>query len=281
VSSPDPDDPARTGAERRDILGDAVGVAVASGAYAVSFGAISVAAGLTIGQTVVLSVFMFTGASQFALVGVIAGGGNALAGAATAVLLGARNAIYGLRLAPLLELRGWRKLAGAQLVIDESTAMSMGRSSPALSRFGFYATGIALFLCWNVGTAAGAVGASFVGDPRALGLDAAVPAAFLALLAPQLRRREPRAIALLAALVAVATTPLLPPGLPVLVSAAVAALAIVLIGRRGGSDQAIGPDRADENRADQNRAHRNPADRNPADQNPADQNPAEQNPEQP
>jgi predicted branched-subunit amino acid permease len=136
-------------------------------------------------------------------------------------MLGARNALYGLRLAPLLELRSWRRLLAAQVIIDESSAMSMGRSSPGTARLGFYATGIGVFVLWNVGTAVGAVGASALSDPAALGLDAAAPAAFLALLAPRLRGREPWAIAAAAAVIAVATTPLVPPGVPVLVAAAV------------------------------------------------------------
>ena len=111
-------------------------------------------------------------------------------------------------------------MLAAQVIIDESSAMSMGRSSPKLARLGFYATGIGVFVLWNLGTAVGAVGASVLSDPAALGLDAAAPAAFLALLAPRLRGREPWAIAGAAAVLAVATTALVPPGVPVLIAAA-------------------------------------------------------------
>jgi predicted branched-subunit amino acid permease len=207
-------------AERNGVLRDSLGVSVATGAYGISFGAISVSGGLDVWQTMALSLLMFSGGSQFGLVGVIAGGGSGWAGAATAVMLGARNALYGLRLSTLLGLRSWRRLAAAQVVIDESSAMSMGRSSIRATRWGFYATGIGVFLLWNLGTLIGVVGASVVSDPRVLGLDAAAPAAFLALLAPRLAGREPWAIALLAALIAVLTTPLVPPGVPVLIAAA-------------------------------------------------------------
>ncbi|MET3806131.1 putative branched-subunit amino acid permease [Nakamurella sp. UYEF19] len=199
---------------------DSLGVAVATGAYALSFGAISTAGGLDVWQTMALSLLMFSGGSQFGLVGVIAGGGSPWAGAATAIMLGGRNALYGLRLSSLLNLRSWRRVLAAQVVIDESSAMSMGRSSPQVGRLGFYATGIGVFALWNLGTLIGAVGASVLADPRVLGLDAAAPAAFLALLAPRLRGREPWAIALAAAIIAILTTPLVAPGIPVLIAAA-------------------------------------------------------------
>jgi predicted branched-subunit amino acid permease len=210
----------RWATERRAVLRDSMGVAVATGAYAISFGAISVAGGLNVWQTMALSLLMFSGGSQFGLVGVVAGGGSAWAGAATAVMLGARNALYGLRLSTLLQVRSWRRLSAAQVVIDESSAMSMGRSSVRAGRFGFYATGVGVFVLWNLGTAVGVVGASVLSDPKVLGLDAAAPAAFLALLAPRLRGRETWAIALVAALIAVLATPLVPPGVPVLIAAA-------------------------------------------------------------
>lgn len=205
--------------ERAQMLRDAAGVAVATGAYAISFGAISAAGGFTLWQTMALSLLMFSGGSQFGLVGVVAGGGSAWAGAATAALLGARNALYGLRLSTLLGVRSWRRLLSAQVVIDESSAMSMGRSSVRAGRWGFYATGIGVYLLWNLGTLVGVLGAAALSDPRVLGLDAAAPAAFLALLAPRLRGREPVAIALAAASIAVVTTPLVPPGIPVLIAA--------------------------------------------------------------
>lgn len=218
---------------RSAVLRDAAGVSIATGAYAISFGAISLAGGLDLWQTMALSLLMFTGGSQFGLIGVVAGGGAPLAGAATAIMLGARNALYGLRLAELLQLRGWRRFAAAQLIIDESTAMSIGRDSPRAARLGFYSTGLGVFVLWNLGTLIGVLGAAWLSDPRALGLDAAAPAAFLALLAPRLRGREAWAIALVAALVAVVAVPLVPVGYPVLIAALVGIVAGFLPGRTG------------------------------------------------
>ena len=208
----------------RSILRDALGIAVASGAYAISFGAISTAAGLTLLQTCSLSVLMFTGASQFALVGVIGAGGSVWAGVATAALLGARNALYGLRLSSLLDVHGLRRVAAAHFVIDETTAMAIAREDPRQSRFAFWATGVALFMLWNLGTLAGALATHALSNPKVFGLDAAPPAAFLALLAPRLRAREPLAVAIAAAVVAIAVLPFVPAGVPLLVVALLVAL---------------------------------------------------------
>jgi predicted branched-subunit amino acid permease len=171
---------------------------------------------------------MFTGASQFAFVGLIASGGSPWAGAATAALLGTRNALYGLRLSALLEVAGARRLGAAQLVIDESTAMAIARDAPAESRFAFWATGLCVFALWNLGTFIGALATHALPDPKVLGFDAAPPAAFLALLAPRLRAREPVAIALAAALVALVLLPFVPAGVPLLV----VAVLVVLFGWR-------------------------------------------------
>ncbi len=207
-----------------------------TGAYGISFGAVSVAAGLSVAQTCALSLLMFTGGSQFAMVGTIAGGGGAWAGAATAVLLGARNAFYGLQLTPILRLQHGerastpgkqrlRRVGAAQLVIDESAAMGVAQPTPALGRLGFWATGAAVFVGWNVMTLVGAVGASALEDPGVLGLDVAGPAAFVALLAPRLTGREPWAVALVAAALALVAAPFVPAGVPVLVAAGVALVA--------------------------------------------------------
>jgi predicted branched-subunit amino acid permease len=206
-------------------------VGLATGAYGVSFGAISVAAGLSVWQTCALSLLMFTGASQFALVGVLAAGGAPLSGALTALLLGTRNTLYGLRLAPLLHWSGWRRLLAAQLVIDESTAMSVTRTSRAAARVGFLTTGLAVFVLWNLATFGGAIAGTVLGDPRTFGLDAAVGAAFVALLWPRLRDRRNQLVAVAAAAVALGIVPLAPAGVPVLAAAGVALLAGVLSDR--------------------------------------------------
>jgi predicted branched-subunit amino acid permease len=174
---------------------------------------------------------MFTGASQFALVGVVGAGGSVWAGAATAALLGTRNALYGVRLSSLFD-GGWLKRAvAAHFVIDETTAMAIARDSARESRLAFWATGIAIFTLWNLGTLIGAVATHALPDPKVLGFDAAPPAAFLALLAPRLRAREPMAIALGAGAIALICLPFLPAGVPLLVVAVLVALFGVLRSR--------------------------------------------------
>jgi 4-azaleucine resistance transporter AzlC len=207
---------------------DSLAVAFATGTYGVSFGAVSVASGLSVLQTCALSLLMFTGASQFALVGVVAGGGAPLSGAATALLLGTRNTLYGLRMAPLLRWTGWRRAAAAHVLIDESTAMGVTRESVPAVRLGFLTTGVGVLVGWNVATLLGAVVGRQLGDPRTYGLDAAVGAAFLALLWPRLADRRNRVVAVLAAAVAVGAVPVTAAGVPVLAAAGVALLAGLL-----------------------------------------------------
>lgn len=217
-----PSDEILTKAERSAIIRDGLAVGVATGAYGVSFGAISVSAGLSILQTCALSLLVFTGASQFALVGVVAAGGAPLSGGFTALLLGTRNTLYGLRLAPLLRWTGWRRVAAAQLLIDESTAMSVNRESTPAARVGFLSTGLAVFALWNLATLIGAVAGEAIGDPRTYGLDAAVGGAFLALLWPRLKDRRNQVTAVLAAALALSLVPATPAGVPVLAAAVVA-----------------------------------------------------------
>ena len=204
---------------RRAVIRDALGIGVAAGAYGVSFGAISVAAGLSILQTCALAALMFTGASQITFVGIIAAGGSPWTAASTAALLGTRNALYGVRLSSLLEVTGARRFFAAHFVIDETTAMAIARDTPAESRLAFWITSAILFVVWNVANLVGALATQVLPDPKTLGLDAAPAAAFLALIAPRLRGREPIAIALAAGLVALALVPFVPPGVPLLVVA--------------------------------------------------------------
>lgn len=211
-----------TPAERRGILRDALTVGIATGAYGISFGAVSVTSGLDVWQTCALSLLVFTGASQFALVGVIGAGGAPLSGAATALLLGTRNTLYGLRVAPMIGLRGWRRYAAAHLVIDESTAMTLPRPTRAAARLGFLGTGLSVFVLWNLSTLLGAVAGEAIGDPRTYGLDAAVGGAFLALLWPRLSDARHRLTAVLGAAVALALVPVTAAGVPVLAAGVVA-----------------------------------------------------------
>jgi predicted branched-subunit amino acid permease len=204
---------------RRAVIRDALGIGIAAGAYGVSFGAISVSAGLSVLQTCALAALMFTGASQITFVGILAAGGSAWTAASTAALLGTRNALYGVRLSSLLEVTGARRFLAAHFVIDETTAMAIARDTPAESRLAFWITSAILFSIWNVANLVGALATEVLPDPKALGLDAAPPAAFLALIAPRLRAREPVAIALTAGVVALALVPFVPPGVPLLVVA--------------------------------------------------------------
>jgi predicted branched-subunit amino acid permease len=221
VSAPSAEPPLHPD-ERSAVVRDGIAVGIATGAYGISFGAISVAAGLSIAQTCALSLLMFTGASQFALVGVVASGGAPLSGTLTALLLGTRNTLYGLRLAALLDWHGGRRAAAAHLLIDESTAMSVNRESTAAARLGYLSTGLAVFALWNLATLGGAVAGEALGDPRSYGLDAAVGGAFLALLWPRLRDRRNQVTAVLAAALALSLVPVTQAGVPVLAAAAVA-----------------------------------------------------------
>ena len=185
--------PARRGAvaAARPVVGAATGL------YGISFGALSVAAGVGLWPTMALSLLMFTGGSQFAFVGVVAAGGGPLAAVATSTLLGVRNGLYGLQVAQWLGAHGARRVAAAQLTIDESFAVGSAQPEPAARRLGFWTTGVAVFVCWNVMTGVGALIGDRLGDPRRYGLDAMAAAAFLALLWPRLttartaRRRRP------------------------------------------------------------------------------------------
>jgi 4-azaleucine resistance transporter AzlC len=211
--------------EQRRLVADSIGVGIASGAYGVSFGAIAVTSGFSVLQTCVLSLLVFTGASQFALVGVIASGGAPVSAAATGLMLGTRNALYGLKLASMLGLRGARRVGAAQLVIDESTAMALKARDPKDARLGFFAAGWAVFVLWNLATLVGAIAGNQIGDTRTYGFDAAVPAAFLALLWPRLTTMRTRLTALAAAALALTLVPFTRPGIPIIAAAGIAVLA--------------------------------------------------------
>ncbi|MFE4176067.1 AzlC family ABC transporter permease [Streptomyces sp. NPDC056909] len=214
------------------VVRDALGVGVAVGLSGFAFGVTSAGAGLSVLQTCALSLLVFTGASQFALVGALAAGGNPLTAAAGAFFLGVRNAFYGLRLSQLLRLPGPVRPLAAQWVIDETTAVALAQPTRRSARIGFTVTGLSLYLLWNLTTLAGALGAEALGDTTAWGLDAAGPAVFLALLAPMLRTTTERMVAGLAVVLALGFLPVLPAGVPVLVAALAAPAVLWLEGRR-------------------------------------------------
>lgn len=197
-------------------------VSVATGLYGLSFGALSVASGLDFWQTIALSLLMYTGGSQFAFVGVLAGGGAGQAAFGAATLLGVRNAVYGMQMNAMLAPRGIRRLLAAQVTIDESAATAAGQLDPDEQRRGFWTAGLGVFVLWNLFTLVGALLGNALGDPRAWGLDGAAVAAFLALLWPRLKAREPVSIAVACAVATVVAVPLAPAGVPILVAALVA-----------------------------------------------------------
>jgi predicted branched-subunit amino acid permease len=210
----------------RATVTQSLSVSFTVGLYGTAFGAAGVAAGFSVWQSCLLSLLTFSGASQFAVVGVIGAGGSAISGIATASLLGVRNALYGLRMAPILQLRGVRRIAAAHITIDESTGVAIGQEERGLEamRHGFWLTGLGVFLFWNIFTLLGALGAQAMGDPSAWGLDAAVPAAFLGLVWPRLQSRSEKFLALLSLSLALALTPLLAAGIPIISTALLAVL---------------------------------------------------------
>jgi predicted branched-subunit amino acid permease len=194
------------------------------GLYGIAFGAAGIAAGFSMAQTCALSLLTFSGASQFAVVGVLGAGGTALSGITTASLLGIRNALYGMRMAPLMKLRGAKRVVGAQVTIDESTGVALGQSDlgEGAMRQGFWLTGIGVYIFWNLFTVVGALGAQAMGDPAAWGLDAAVPAAFLGLVWPRLTNKLERLLAVTAMALSIALTPFVAAGVPIISTALLA-----------------------------------------------------------
>ena len=221
--------------------GWAVGIATAL--YGISFGALATASGLDVWQACVLSLVMFSGGSQFALIGVLASGGAAAGGTAiaSAALLGVRNSFYALRLSRIIGRGFWRRAAATQLTIDESTAVATAQTEPRAQRVGFWVTGLVVFIGWNIMTLAGALLGNLIGDVKAYGLDAAAAAAFLGLLWPRLKARQTQAVAVAGGFVATLLTPFLMPGLPVL-AAAVVAIVIGVLNVFGSRDDPPHPE---------------------------------------
>lgn len=197
-------------------------VGLATGLYGISFGALAVVAGLSVLQASALSLLMFTGGSQFAFIGVMGGGGSLGAATAAASLVGVRNAVYGVTANAMMRPHGWRKAVSAHVTIDESIAVASATEDPDEERRGFWTAGIAVFALWNLFTLVGALAGNALGDPKAWGLDGAAVAAFLGLLWPRLKAKDPIVIAVVAALVTVLAAPFVPPGIPIILAAVVA-----------------------------------------------------------
>ena len=220
--------------KQQSVTAVSLGVGFATGLYGISFGALSVAAGLDVWQTMALSLLMFGGGSQFAFIGVVASGAGVVPAILSAWLLGVRNGFYAIRMNPVLSVRALLKPVAAQLTIDESNAVSLlGEPDRKKERFGFWLTGTAVFVFWNVFTFVGAVVGTQLGTPTDWGLDAAAAAAFLGLIWPRLNQSKLLVLAVASAFVATSLSVVLPAGVPVLLTA-VLAVAFWLFGMRGG-----------------------------------------------
>ena len=194
----------------------AFSVAFTVGLYGAAFGAAGVTAGFSILQTCLLSILLFSGASQFAVVGIMGAGGAAISAIATATLLGFRNTLYGLQMAPILKVKGIKRVLAAQITIDESTAVATLQDNDEDRKRGFYLTGIGVYVFWNLFTFLGALGASAIGDPSVWGLDAAVPAAFLGLIWPRIKNKVQFLVSGIAIAWALLLTPVTPAGIPII-----------------------------------------------------------------
>jgi 4-azaleucine resistance transporter AzlC len=195
------------------LLGFAVGI------FGVTFGLLAVTSGLSVAKACAMSLLIFTGASQFAAIGVVKSGGSPIAAIGSALLLGARNGVYGLAMSRVLPARRGQRFLASQLVIDESTALSLGQSDPHDQVRAFWAAGLGTFVFWNIGTLIGALGGGLIGDPEKWGLDVAFPAGFVALLAPHLAKAGGKPAGVFGALAVVVSSPFLPKGLPILIAA--------------------------------------------------------------
>ncbi|MGA7989425.1 MAG: AzlC family ABC transporter permease [Candidatus Dormiibacterota bacterium] len=229
MSAPDAESHADLrGAAHRRIRNRALTIGASVVPFGLSFGALSVQAHLNLAQICFLSLVLFSGASQFALVSVISGGGSLFSAVGTALLLGARNGLYGARLNTMLRPRGWRRFAMAETTIDESTAMAVTEASAGYAAWAFWATALSVYVLWNASTVVGALVGNALGSPAATGLDVAGPAAFTALLGPRLSSTRVRLVALGAGVIALATVPLVPVGAPILVGA-LGAVALLMV----------------------------------------------------
>jgi 4-azaleucine resistance transporter AzlC len=218
-----PDDP-----DLRQVAAAGLTLGLAVGVFGAVFGVGAVSAGASVGQACVLSLLVFTGASQFSAVSVIASGGSTASALGGAMVLAGRNTVYGLTMARYLGNLGslGRRLVASQLVIDETTAITAAQEKPHLRPAAFWLTGITLYVCWNAATFVGAVVGSNI-DPETYGLDVAFPAGYVAMVAPHFRTPAGRTAGLLGAAICLALTPFTPIGVPIL-----CASAAVLVGVR-------------------------------------------------
>jgi 4-azaleucine resistance transporter AzlC len=220
----------RKAAERR-IRNRALTIGVSVTPFGLSFGAVSVEAHLNLLQVCLLSLVLFSGASQFALVSLIGAGGSYISAVGTALLLGVRNGLYGARINALLRPSGWRRLVMAEVTIDESTAMAVSEAPSGHSARAFWSTALSVYVLWNVSTVVGALVGNALGSPATTGLDVAGPAAFIALLAPRLSTARMRLVALGSGVIALVTVPIVPVGAPILIGGLTAVALLLVVDR--------------------------------------------------
>ncbi|MFE3292630.1 AzlC family ABC transporter permease [Rhodococcus sp. NPDC059234] len=194
-------------------------VCLADGLVGVSYGALAVGLGFAPWVPVLMSVVVLAGASEFLFVGIVAAGGGLLAALAGGLLVNARHLPFGLAVGDVTG-RGWRRLVGSHLLNDESTVFALAQSDPVRRRAAYWLCAIGIGLCWPLGALIGATAGSFIDDVNAFGLDAMFPTVLLALVFPALRDRTTATVAVLGAVIAVAATPFLPAGIPVLLAPA-------------------------------------------------------------
>lgn len=205
-------------------------VGFATGIFGVGFGVLAISSGLSVAQAVFMSLFVFTGASQFAAVGVIAAGGSPATAIGSALLLAARNGFYSMTMSQHIRGPWWQRAAAAHITIDESTALGTAQDEPDDVAGAFWVGGVSVFVFWNLGTLVGALGGQAIGDPNALGLDAAFPAGFISLAAASLRHQAGRIAAATGFSIAIISLPFTQAGVPILLAAGGAVIALALAG---------------------------------------------------
>ncbi len=218
------------GTPRKLYVRDGLIVGVAIGLFGLGFGVLAVSADLSVAQTMAMSLLVFTGASQFAAVGVIGAGGSPMAAIGSALLLAGRNGFYAITMSRHIDGSVAKRAVAAHLTIDESTALGVSQADRSDIAGAFWAGGISVFVFWNLGTLIGAVGGQAIGDPNALGLDAAFPAGFISLAAGSLRHRAGRIAAVSGLVIALVATPFTRAGVPILLAAAGAVIALAIAG---------------------------------------------------
>lgn len=215
---------------KKPYVKDGLLVGFATGIFGIGFGVLAISAELSVAQTMVMSLVVFTGASQFAAVGVIAAGGSPATAIGSALLLAARNGFYSMTMSQHIQGPVWKRALAAHVTIDESTALGTSQSEPADIEGAFWVGGLSVFVFWNLGTLIGALGGQAIGDPNALGLDAAFPAGFISLAAASLRHQAGRIAAASGFAIAIIALPFTQAGVPILLAAAGAVLAFALSG---------------------------------------------------